>query len=285
MRMLASLLVLAATLAATPAAATDPDLWQRTVDVPGRPTLRVITDDGRIKIGIWDQKQVGMRVTTRGWHISDSQVRVAESHMSDQVTLEVRAPKFHFDWGWHSSHSVLIEVWVPRGADLDLSSGDGNVSVPGVEGHVAIRTGDGDVRVEDAKGTIELTTGDGRVTATGIDGRLRAHTGDGSMHIDGRFEGLDLTTGDGSITADVLPGSTVSDRWAMTTGDGSLTLMIPKDLKANLTAHSGDGGITVDAPMTLEGRITRHDVHGSLNGGGAPLTMRTGDGSIRLGVH
>src|SRR5262245_17568139 len=114
MRTLAAFLVLAGTLSATAVAAAHtepPALWQRTVPVPGRPTVRVVTDDGRIKIGIWDQKQVGMRVTTRGYHIRDNELRVTETHMSDQVTLEVKLPRprIRIDWGWHN-RSILVEV-------------------------------------------------------------------------------------------------------------------------------------------------------------------------------
>src|SRR5438552_6524995 len=164
MRMLATLLVLAGTIAATTASAADPDLWQRTVPVSGRPSLRVLTDDGRVKVGIWDKKEIGLRVSTRGWGIGDRGVRVAESHQGDQVTLEVRTPHFHLDFGIHM-RSLLIEVWVPRGVDLDLSTGDGSVLIPGVEGRVDVRTGDGDIVVEDARGAFRLKTGDGSITA------------------------------------------------------------------------------------------------------------------------
>ncbi|MBI1796836.1 MAG: DUF4097 family beta strand repeat protein [Candidatus Eisenbacteria bacterium] len=284
MRKLAALLLFVGTIAVTPAWATDPDLWERTLPITHRATVRVVTDDGRIKVGIWDQKQVGLRVTTRGgWRIGgEGGVRVAESHEADRVTLEVRLPHFHFfDFAFHD-RSVLIEAWVPRGVDLDITTGDGAVSVPAVEGSVAVRSGDGDVVIDGAKGTFDLKSGDGRVTCSDVDGRLTAHSGDGPVHVSGRFDALELTTGDGTVTADILPGSHVNDRWSVSTGDGGVALTIPGDLKADLAAHTGDGEIRVDVPLVLQGRLTHHDVHGTLDGGGPTFAIRTGDGSIHL---
>jgi hypothetical protein len=38
----------------------------------------------------------------------------------------------------------------------------------------------------------------------------------------------------------------------------------------------------LDRPVTVTGTIKRSRVRGTLGSGGAPLRMRTGDGSIRL---
>ena len=282
--MSAVLLLVLAGATAVPARAAESvtgDRWERTVPVSARPTVRVITDDGRVRVGVWDRRTVGLRVTTRGWHISDRGVRVSESHEGDRVSLEVREPHFQFHFGI-TNHTILVEVWVPRSADLAVQTGDGDVSIPAVQGRLDVSTGDGDISVEGAKGVFHLKSGDGRIVATGLDGTLGAHTGDGSVRIDGRFDALDLSSGDGSITAEAAPGSRVNGAWSVGTGDGQVTLLVPRDLKADVSAHSGDGDITIDLPMTVSGTVNRHNVRGTLNGGGPPLTMHTGDGSIRL---
>lgn len=282
MRTQIALLALAGSLAAGPASATDPDLWQRSIPLSGRPSLKVITDDGRVRVGVWDRKEVGLRVETRGWRLNDREVRVAESHSGNDILLEVKQPRFRVDWGFVSRRWITIDLWVPRGVDLDINTGDGDVIVPGVEGRIDIHTGDGDIAVDDAHGELRLRTGDGRITGERLDGSLVAHSGDGTVRVEGRFQGLDISTGDGSITAEVLQGSAVRDAWSVTTGDGRVTVVVPPDLKADLAAHTGDGGITVDLPLVLQGRISHHDVRGTLNGGGPAFTLRTGDGSIQL---
>ena len=35
-------------------------------------------------------------------------------------------------------------------------------------------------------------------------------------------------------------------------------------------------------PVTVEGSFSKSQIHGKMNGGGQPLTIHTGDGSIRL---
>jgi hypothetical protein len=67
---------------------------------------------------------------------------------------------------------------------------------------------------------------------------------------------LKVKTGDGSITAEVRAGSKIESGWNIQSGDGGIELTLPKDLQA--------------------------EVSGKLNGGGAPLTIHTGDGSIHL---
>jgi DUF4097 and DUF4098 domain-containing protein YvlB len=281
MRTMTAIVLFALAGAVTPAYATDPDLWERTVPLSGRATVHVITDDGRVRVGAWDRHEVGIRVTTRGWRINDRGVRVSESHEGDHVTLEVREPHFQFNFGI-VLRSILVEVWVPRSADLAVQTGDGDVSIPAMEGRLDVTTGDGDISINAAKGAIHLRTGDGRIVATGLDGTLEARTGDGSVRIDGRFDALGLSSGDGNISAEVASGSRLSEAWSVVTGDGRVTLLVPPDLKAQINAHTGDGGITIDLPITVSGTVNRHDVHGTLNGGGPPLTLRTGDGSIHI---
>lgn len=287
MRTLAGILLLTlagATLGpVTPSSATN-DHWEKTFPVIGRPDLRIISDDGRVQVGIWDRPAIGLRVTTRGWKIGTGGVRITASHEGNRATLEVREPRFRFDFGV-SIRSILVEVWLPRSADLDVVTGDGSVHVPGLQGRINVRTGDGHIVVEDAKGAITLKTGDGRINGSRLDGTLTARTGDGPVLVDGRFDALTLATGDGRITAEATSGSRIGEGWTIGTGDGALTLLVPPDLKADVSAHTGDGGITVDLPMMLRGRVTHHDVRGALNGGGPPLTLRTGDGSIRLAVR
>lgn len=285
MRTLTATLLLAAATAATavpvPAFARTTDLWERTLNLTGRPRLTITSNDAHVRVGIWDRPAIGFRVTTRGWEIGDD-VRVNESHTGNDVKLDVREPTFRIGFVFVDRRSILIEVWMPRAADLDVSTGDGNITVPGLQGTVALRTGDGDITIEDAKGALRLRTGDGRITGRRLDGTLAATTGDGTVRVQGRFEGLELRTGDGNVTAEVAPGSRVREPWSARTGDGGVTMLIPGDLKADVEAYTGDGGITVDLPMMLRGRVTNHRVVGALNGGGPTLLLRTGDGSIRL---
>jgi DUF4097 and DUF4098 domain-containing protein YvlB len=256
--------------------------WTKKYNVSGAPEVRVETNDGNVRIDTWDAKEIEARVETLGWRISENEVRVIERQAGDRVELEVRVPR---RWYWSRGgerHWVKIELKIPRQANLSVRTGDGNVALQPLTGNVAIGTGDGDITLSGVKGEVRLATQDGRIEATSVDGRVQASSGDGNIRIEGRFELLDLHTGDGNIEAHALAGSRLAASWAVRTGDGNIVLRLPQDIQAELDLHTRDGRISLDFPVAVYGTLSQHTIRGKINGGGAMLTITTGDGSIRL---
>ena len=70
---------------------------------------------------------------------------------------------------------------------------------------------------------------------------------------------------------------------AFAPGDGSVDVTLPAELQANIEASTNDGHITMGIPLTVEGTFSTSQLHGKMNGGGQPIVIHTGDGSIRLG--
>jgi len=268
---------LAGTLTAGAARAEE---WTKSYTISGRAHVHVDTNDGSVRITSSDTNQVEFRVTYEGYKM-DKDLTVSSNQNGDAVSVSARERGgFHF--GWSGRHSLRIEVHMPRSADLDVDTGDGSVESDAVNGNVDIHTGDGHIRLEGAKGNIRLRTGDGSIEGRDLDGKLEATTGDGHVTIDGRFDTLNIKTGDGSITARANPGSKVATGWTVHTGDGSVTMSIPGDLQANIDATTNDGRISLGIPVTVEGTMGTSQIHGKMNGGGQPLTIHTGDGSIHL---
>ena len=98
----------------------------------------------------------------------------------------------------------------------------------------------------------------------------------------GRFDVLDVKTGDGGIEAIATEGSRLEANWRLNTGDGNLTLHLPATIAADVELRTNDGSIDFDMPVTISGRAGKKEVHGQINGGGKLLSLKTGDGSIRL---
>jgi DUF4097 and DUF4098 domain-containing protein YvlB len=268
-----------ATLAAAPARA---DEWKKSYQVNGRASLYVTTGDGDVTVTGADQKQIDAEVTSDGYKLGPNDVQVVESQNGDHVSIEIKFP--HMSWHMFSGHrSLHVNVRVPREADLDVRTGDGNISATAVSGKLQFDSGDGNVSVNNIRGDIRMHTGDGRIEGRGFDGSLDADTGDGSMKVEGRFDSLALKTGDGSIEAQAGSGSKVANSWNVHSGDGSITLKLTGDLNANLEARTGDGSITMDYPIMMSGTLTSHSsVHGKLNSGGGTLSVSSGDGSIHI---
>jgi hypothetical protein len=246
------------------AAASHPglaDQWNKNFTVGAQPEVRVDTNDADVAVRVSNVTAIGARVITSGWRIGPGDVRVAEHQTGDHVDLEVKIPPLHFNFG---QRWVKIELEVPPATKADIHTGDGNIRATGL------------------RGPIKLVTHDGNITGEDCDGALEASSGDGNIHVHGRFSSLDLHSGDGNIEAEVRPGSRMTGSWTVRSGDGGVTLRLPHDFAADLEAHTGDGSITVDLPVTTRGGEHENSLVGKLNGGGALLTIHTGDGSIHL---
>jgi len=267
--------------------------------VSGRANVRVETNDGSVRVTSSTTKQVEFRVDYQGYELSKD-LRVDAHQDGDKVQLTARVTgHWGFSWG-HNSRRLHIEVRMPREADLQVQTGDGSVQVESISGTVNVHTGDGAVKanslsgsidlhtsdggiaVENLKGDIRLRTGDGSIEAHELDGKVEADSGDGHIRIAGRFDALNVKTGDGSVDTRVLPGSKMVTSWTIRTGDGSVDLVLPSGFQTNIDASTGDGHISLGVPVTVEGTFSNSQIHGKMNGGGQPLIIHTGDGSIRL---
>lgn len=245
-------------VAAFPALA---DQWSKTFSVGAAPELRIETSDANVTLRTANVKTIEARVYTSGWRIGPGDVHVTDHQAGDRVEIEVKVPTVHFNLG---NRWVKIEVQVPDATKADVHTGDGNIRADGLHGQT------------------RLVTHDGNIDGEGFNGALEASSGDGNIRVRGKFSGLNLRSGDGNIDAEVAAGSHMASGWTIHTGDGGVTLRLPDGFSANLDAHTGDGRITVDLPLATDGGIREDSVSGKLNGGGATLTVRTGDGSVHL---
>ena len=279
---LAGAAMAAAVILGATAAPARADEWTKTYQISGHADLHVSTDDGDVIITSADQKEIDARVVTLGFKLSPGDVRVEEGQSGDRVTLQVKMPHFSFSiWGGRSKW-VHVELRVPRELDLDVHTGDGNVTSTPISGHIRIDTGDGHITVAGLKGDIHMHSGDGHIEASNLDGALDVDTGDGHVRLDGRFDTLNVRTGDGNIEAKVMDGSKVANSWRMHSGDGHINVWLPADFSADLDAHTGDGHITLDFPVTVSGSLSNSTIRGKLNGGGGMVSISSGDGSIHV---
>jgi DUF4097 and DUF4098 domain-containing protein YvlB len=269
---------LAVAFAARPALAEPLD---RQFQVGAHPRVTIESDEGRVEIVAWDRKEVAVHVESGSWRIG-SQLRLNAEQKGSDVSISALTPHgwFSFDV---SVRELRIEVSVPREADLEIRTRDGAVVIPPLTGRVDVSTGDGDITLRGVRGDIRLVSGDGGIDAEDLDGKLSASTGDGHIRVSGRFDALELGSGDGRVAAEAEPGSVIRDGWSLHTGDGQLSLRLPPGLKADLEAQSLDGRITFDVPVEVTGEWGHSHLRGRMNGGGPPLRLHSGDGSIRVG--
>jgi putative adhesin len=274
-------IVLATLLTALVATSAAAEQWSKSYTVDERATLTLRADDASVHVSGWSEPRIQIDVEAEGWKIGPGGLRLTQSQSGDHVSFGLREPAFEFHFGFRRRWT-RIEVHVPERTILDAKTGDGSVVCEGVKAPARLDTGDGNISVDGLTGTIDLHTGDGRIDARNLDGALTATTGDGRVRIHGRFDALDLSSSDGGLTVDVAQGSRMGNGWHVRTGDGPVVLRLPSDLRATLDVHTGDGGITVDLPVQASGSFRDNALHGTLNGGGPELAVRTADGSVMI---
>lgn len=243
------------------------DTVEKHFSLNGTPRVRLDTFDGSVDVNTWDRNEVRATIER---HASDKaaaeRLTIDAVQEGDQVSVVVKdqpgdgRPHVYF-----GSASARLIVTVPVHAALDVSTGDGRVSV------------------RDVIGPIGVKTGDGAVVLAGINGDVSVASGDGSLELDGIMPTLAARSGDGRVRVRTSAAGAIGE-WSLSTGDGSVVVEVPEGFGAELAASTGDGRVVVhDLSYSGESGAGAHGAsRGRLGGGGGPLSIRTGDGSITV---
>ena len=219
--------------------------------VTGSARVNVITYDGAIVVHGWDKSEVMYKADKR---TSDEQeaneIAVKGEQQGSNISVIASSPAGH--------GTTNLEVFVPRNVSLNVSSGDGQLTLDGVAGDLTLRTGDGSVQVANAGGQLKVNTGDGPIKVSSFNGQLEARTGDGPINLDGKFVALNARTGSGSVTL-------------ATTPDASFTLETDAEQVTN-------EGLTMTEDLAPSPRVKRWKI----GKGGKVFVISTGDGRVLL---
>jgi DUF4097 and DUF4098 domain-containing protein YvlB len=230
------------------------DRESKTFTVSGTPSVNVGTFDGSVVVRGWDKQEVSYTATKRAG--SDEALKRITIESSQQGSAVSIIAKSDDDDG-----SASLEIYVPRNANLHLSSQDGRLSVQGVSGELVARTGDGSIEVEGGNGRLQANTGDGSIRITSFQGEIDARTGDGSISLNGSFTAVSARTGDGSIVLSTPAAS----NFVIETNADSIT----------------NEGLNISEETPPSNRVKRWRV----GSGGAVFTLHTGDGRVILRSH
>lgn len=275
-----------AAFASVTALAQDADhSWSKTYPVTGKPTLTFETSDSAVEMrSCGECREIRIHVEVTGHKLSD--YRLEESQSGDQVHfLFKELPRIGVHLGWHREQT-RVTVDTPSALTLQAKTSDGSVNVTGLHGELGLTSGDGDVSLDHVSGNLRVRSGDGHVKITNAEGALEARTSDATLTVDGVFHVVALHTSDGTLDLNLRDGTKLTEASTLQSSDGSVTLHVPQNFAADLNVHTSDGHVDCALPLTMdhyhssggEGR----ELHGQLNGGGAPLTIHTSDGSVRI---
>jgi DUF4097 and DUF4098 domain-containing protein YvlB len=140
--------------------------------------------------------------------------------------------------------SVAFTVQVPAGVRLVASTVNGEIEAGGLGADVAATTVNGDVQVSTS----------GLARATTVNGSIQASMGRADW--------------DGAISFNTV--------------NGSITVKLPENASADVSASTVNGGMNTDFPLTVQGKFSMKNMKGTIGSGGRDLDMATVNGSIHL---
>ena len=190
-----------------------------------------------------------------------------------------------FSWSAGSSGArVDIEVHLPPQATLAVDTGAGDITVSGVAGTVAAKSGAGDIQVEEAS-TVTLHSGAGDAS-TGRIGGGSLRTGTGDVRIQRCTQDTEINSGSGDVT---VLDSTSALR--ITTGAGDVNAMVSAG-RVDIRSGMGDVMIQVPSGVAVWQDLTTGlgEVRSRVQSYGEPepgepfvsVTARTGAGDVTL---
>lgn len=128
---------------------------------------------------------------------------------------------------------------------------------------------------------VELTATNGDVHAEDLRGHLKAMMVNGELELTGMRSTIDAASVNGRM---LVRMAEVTGRVRLEGTNGRITLEVPKDTKATLTARSVNGGITVNGLAARDdssGRRIRN-LESQLNGGGPEIDVRVTNGRVTI---
>ena len=181
------------------------------------------------------------------------------------------------------------------GGRADLQTDGGNITVGQAGNLVSVRTGGGQIDFGEVRGSVRAQTGGGGIRIMYVSGPMEVESSAGSICLTRVAGTVRAATAGGTITAWINPDATASGGTVrlpglsqLTSGNGDIVVFLPRNLAADIDAVVESGGerrIEADPALALtiqkQGNGPVHAM-AALNGGGAPLKLRTTAGKIRL---
>jgi DUF4097 and DUF4098 domain-containing protein YvlB len=187
----------------------------------------------------------------------------------------------------HHARMPRLVVGVPRHVSrLSVETAGGSVEASGFACPTNVKTAGGSIRIRShGQGRLELRTAGGGIDVEGNPEVLDAKTAGGSIRLKGQTNSFEAKTAGGSINLDGVRLTSGAHR-AKTAG-GSVNLRLTPDSSVAIEAATGAGSINVNLPGAqgqLSGSRIAPRYHGTFNGSGATLELRTVGGSINLSL-
>ena len=249
-----------------------PEHFQKTFTVSAGAALNVQNYKGTIHVSASDGNQVVVDVqklfqgddSDRKWWMENVKVNFSNDPGHVKVKVEYPNQNCTFCFQFHDyTAAVELEIRVPRQMNITLDGYKPDIKVSGVEGDIVVKSYKAPMLIENTSGAIRIDTYKDTIKLQDV--KIR-----GSLAIKSYKADTEVNARDLGQAAD------------LENEKGSITVRVPGDAGLDVD-YSGGRRSSFHSDFNLAMATgSSSDVHGTINGGGTRLKVRTVKGSVSL---
>lgn len=161
--------------------------------------------------------------------------------------------------------------------DIDLSTSGGNIEASNCHGHIRLSTSGGNLKLHLLEGDIRASTSGGNVTGEEITGELSAGTSGGNVWLKDMSCSLATSTSGGSIAVSLLE---LGKYLTISNSGGNIDLSLPAKKGVDLKVYADK--VKISGLNDFTGETDEKHIRGSMDGGGVPVKVDGGGGTVNL---
>lgn len=259
---------------------------------------------GKIDVKVWNRNEV--KIDALKTSKADTMAKAEENAKQVKITVKEEGSTLRIKTEYPEKKiknlnvSVAYILTIPSGASAQIDNVSGNITMGEMGGSVKAHTVSGNVNLAGAKkgakcstvsgkvevsgvaGDVFLETVSGTVTATNVSGNVDAKTTSGEIVLDGiknaKNVSAEVLSGTVKYTGDIFSDG----RYHLKSHSGGVKMMIPANSAFDLEASTFSGSIDTDFDVSVSGKINKKKLSGTVNGGGAEVSLKTFSGTITL---
>ncbi len=217
------------------------------VDLEGVKTIEISVGSTDIAVVHGDQPQATFQIrkTCRAKDVKSGAELMAKVNLTiDKVDGVLKAEEVHedkgviggFTKGWVS---LDVTLTIPKGLDLRIKLGSGDVDINDFSGDLMVICGSGDISIGRIEGDADFVTGSGDIDLNEIKGDVRCRTGSGTVSL-GMVDGNAwINTGSGDISVMDATGDL-----SVRTASGSVSI---RSRQGSLRVNTGSGDVVAES--------------------------------------
>jgi len=263
---------------------------------------------GEIEVKTWTEEKVKIDAVKISEASSPEKAKENSAAVAIEVTkqgdvlqIETKYPRRKGFWGDEGVDvTVNYKLWIPDKASVEAKSVSGDIAFASIGGSIKGKAVSGSISVAGAAAGADCDSVSGELNLSDITGDAYLKTVSGGIEVDRIKGAVDAESVSGGLRfLDVSAARTVSaktvsgnvvyqglinpqGRYGFKSHSGNIRLTLPAGSAFEFEAKTFSGTIDSDFEVQMSGKLSPRELRGSVNGGGANITLMSFSGSIDL---